>query len=404
MKPRVPTLSEHTDNGECEHQDRRTPCVRAADPSFGQDPVPFHFFQIMNPIPRKKTRQISVGSVKIGWGAPVAVQSMCNTDTRDGSATLDQIGRLEAAGCEIVRLAVPDEDAAKALGRIRKSTKMPLIADIHFSHTLALEAVKQGVDGLRINPGNIGGREKVSEVVRACKDKGIPIRIGVNAGSLEKHLLEKYGHPTPEAIVESAFGHIRILEDLDYREIKVSLKASDVLTTVEAYRLFSKRSDYPLHIGISEAGTLLSGTIKSAVGLGILLSEGIGDTMRVSLTADPVEEVRVAYGILKSLRIRQRGVNIISCPTCGRTEIDIIGLAETVERRLGHITEPLTVAVMGCVVNGPGEAREADIGIAGGRGTGLLFRHGEIVKKFDEKELADVLVKEVEKIVKERKK
>jgi len=356
----------------------------------------------MNPIPRRKTRKISLGPVTIGWGAPVAVQSMCNTDTRDSSATLAQIRRLEAAGCEIVRLAVPDDDAAKALGTIRKGTKVPLIADIHFSHSLALEAVRQGVDGLRINPGNIGGREKVSEVVKACRERQVPIRIGVNAGSLEKHLLEKYGHPTPEAIVESAFGHIRILEDLDYREIKVSLKASDVLTTVEAYRLFAKQSDYPVHIGISEAGTMRSGTIKSSVGLGILLSEGIGDTMRVSLTADPVEEVRVAYEILKALRIRQRGVNLVSCPTCGRTEIDIIGLAETVERRLSHIIEPLTVAVMGCVVNGPGEAREADIGIAGGKGTGLLFRHGEIVSRFDEKELADVLVGEVEKIVKER--
>ncbi|MHB8845582.1 MAG: flavodoxin-dependent (E)-4-hydroxy-3-methylbut-2-enyl-diphosphate synthase [Nitrospirota bacterium] len=356
-----------------------------------------------NPIPRKKTRPITLGAVKIGWGSPVAVQSMCNTDTRDVPATLAQIKRLEAAGCELVRLAVPDDDAAKALGRIRKGAAIPIIADIHFSHTLALEAVEQGVDGLRINPGNIGSRDKVAEVVKACKDRNVPIRIGVNAGSLEKHLLEKYGHPTPEAIIESAFGHIRILEDLDYREIKVSLKASDVLTTVEAYRLFSKQSDYPVHIGISEAGTLRTGTIKSSVGLGILLSEGIGDTMRVSLTADPAEEVRVAYEILKSLKIRQRGVNIISCPTCGRTEIDIIGLAETVERRLSHITEPLTVAVMGCVVNGPGEAREADIGIAGGKGTGLLFRHGEIVKKFDEKELADVLVKEVEEIIKERR-
>jgi len=356
----------------------------------------------VNPIPRKKTRTITLGPVKMGWGAPVAVQSMCNTDTRDAAATLAQIGRLEAAGCEIVRLAVPDEDAAKTLGKIRRGTAMPLIADIHFSHTLALEAVKQGVDGLRINPGNIGGKEKVAEVVKACKEKKIPIRIGVNAGSLEKHLLEKYGHPTPEAIVESAFGHIRILEDLDYREIKVSLKASDVMTTVEAYRLFARQGGYPVHIGISEAGTIHSGTIKSSVGLGILLSEGIGDTMRVSLTADPVEEVRVAYAILRSLKIRQRGVNLISCPTCGRTEIDIIGLAETVEKRLAHITEPLTVAVMGCVVNGPGEAREADIGIAGGKGTGLLFKHGEIVKKFDEKELADVLVAEVEKIIKEK--
>ncbi|MGC1453827.1 MAG: flavodoxin-dependent (E)-4-hydroxy-3-methylbut-2-enyl-diphosphate synthase, partial [Nitrospirota bacterium] len=258
-------------------------------------------------------------------------------------------------------------------------------------------------DGLRINPGNIGGKNKVSEVVRACRDRGIPIRIGVNAGSLEKHLLEKYRHPTPEAIVESAFGHIRILEDLNFTELKVSLKASDVMTTVAAYRLFSIKSDYPLHIGVSEAGTLFSGTIKSSVGLGILLAEGIGDTMRVSLTADPVEEVRVAYGILRSLKIRQRGVNIISCPTCGRTEIDIIGLAQEVEKRLAHIKEPITVAVMGCVVNGPGEAREADVGIAGGKGVGLLFKHGEIVKKFDEKYLADVLVDEVEQLVNEKK-
>jgi (E)-4-hydroxy-3-methylbut-2-enyl-diphosphate synthase len=351
-------------------------------------------------ITRKKTRQITLGTIKIGGGAPVVVQSMCNSDTRDVESTLAQITRLEQAGCEIVRLAVPDEEAAKALGRIRKGSPVPLVADIHFDHRLALEAVKQGVDGLRINPGNIGGKDKVAEVVRACNDKGVPIRIGVNAGSLEKHLLEKYRHPTPEAIVESAFGHIRILEDLHYTNIKVSLKASDALTTVEAYRLFSKKADYPLHIGISEAGTLFSGTIKSSVGLGILLSEGIGDTVRVSLTADPVQEVRVAYEILKSLKIRQRGVNIISCPTCGRTEIDIIGLAEEVERRLMHVTEPLTVAVMGCVVNGPGEAREADVGIAGGKGIGLLFKHGEIVKKFPEAELADVLVSEVETIIK----
>jgi (E)-4-hydroxy-3-methylbut-2-enyl-diphosphate synthase len=353
-------------------------------------------------IQRKKTRQITLGTVPVGGNAPVTVQSMCNTDTRDAAKTLDQIRHLEQAGCELVRLAVPDETAAKSIGKIRKGTKLPLIADIHFDYRLALEAVKQGVDGLRINPGNIGGRDKVSEVVRACRERSIPIRIGVNAGSLEKHLLEKYGHPTPEAIVESAFGHIRILEDLDFRDLKVSLKASDVLTTVAAYRLFSGRSDYPLHIGISEAGTLFSGTIKSSVGLGILLSEGIGDTMRVSLTADPVEEVRVAYEILKALKVRQRGVNIISCPTCGRTEIDIIGLAREVEQRLSHIKEPVTVAVMGCVVNGPGEAREADVGIAGGKGVGLLFKHGEIVKKFDEKELADVLVREVEEIVKKR--
>ncbi|HEX9114253.1 MAG TPA: flavodoxin-dependent (E)-4-hydroxy-3-methylbut-2-enyl-diphosphate synthase [Nitrospirota bacterium] len=356
-----------------------------------------------NEIVRKQTRQITLGNITIGGGAPVAVQSMCNTDTRDAETTLSQIRLLEAAGCEIVRLAVPDKEAAQSLGRIRKGTAISLVADIHFDYRLALEAVKQGVDGLRINPGNIGGKEKVAEVVRACRDRRIPVRIGVNAGSLEKHLLEKYGHPTPEAIVESAFGHIRILEDLNFTDLKVSLKASDVMTTVAAYRLFSEKSDYPLHIGISEAGTLFSGTIKSSVGLGILLSEGIGDTMRVSLTADPVEEVRAAYEILKALKIRQRGVNIISCPTCGRTEIDIIGLASEVEKRLAYIREPLTVAVMGCVVNGPGEAREADVGIAGGKGVGLLFKHGEIVKKFDEKELADVLVKEVEEIIKSKK-
>lgn len=352
---------------------------------------------------RKKTKQITLGSLKIGGNAPVAVQSMCNTDTRDVDATLTQIKQLEEAGCEAVRLAVPDMEAAQALGKIRKGAKIPLIADIHFDYRLAIEAVNQGIDALRLNPGNIGKKENVAEVVRACKDKGIPIRIGVNAGSLEKHLLEKYQHPTPEAIVESAFGHIRILEDMNFTDLKVSLKASDVLTTVAAYRLFAAKADYPLHIGISEAGTLFSGTIKSSVGLGILLADGIGDTMRVSLTADPVEEVRAAYEILKALKVRQRGVNIISCPTCGRTEINIIGLAQEVEKRLSHITEPITVAVMGCVVNGPGEAREADVGIAGGKGVGLLFKHGEIIKKFNEKELADVLVKEVEQLIKQQK-
>jgi (E)-4-hydroxy-3-methylbut-2-enyl-diphosphate synthase len=352
-----------------------------------------------NAVTRKKTKQISLGTLLIGGEASISVQSMCNTDTRDAAKTLEQIGHLEQAGCEVVRLAVPDLAAAAALNAIRKGTAMPLIADIHFDYRLALEAVKQGVDGLRINPGNIGGRDKVSEVVRACRERNVPIRIGVNAGSLEKALLEKYGHPTPEAIVESAFGHIRILEDLDYGNIKVSLKASDVMTTVRSYRLFSQQSDYPVHIGISEAGTMFSGTIKSGVGLGILLAEGIGDTMRVSLTADPVEEVRVAWEILKSLKVRQRGVNIISCPTCGRTEIDIIGLAQEVEKRLAHIKEPITVAVMGCVVNGPGEAREAHAGIAGGKGVGLLFKYGEIVKKLSEADLADALVREVEEIV-----
>ncbi len=351
---------------------------------------------------RKKTRQISLGTLKIGGSAPVAVQSMCNTDTRNVQETLAQIRRLEQAGCEVVRLAVPDSEAVQALGKIRKETTLPLIADIHFDYRLAVEAVKQGVDALRINPGNIGGKDKTEEVVRACRDRGIPIRIGVNAGSLEKQLLEKYRHPTPEAIVESAFGHIRILEELNFTSIKVSLKASDVLTTVQAYRLFSGKSDYPLHIGISEAGTIFSGTIKSSVGLGILLAEGIGDTLRVSLTADPVEEVRVGYEILKSLKIRQRGVNVISCPTCGRTEIDIISLAQEVERRLAGIKEPLTVAVMGCVVNGPGEAREADVGIAGGKGIGLLFKHGEIIRKLSEAELADALVREAEALARQK--
>jgi (E)-4-hydroxy-3-methylbut-2-enyl-diphosphate synthase len=353
-------------------------------------------------IPRKKTKQIHLGSLKIGGDAPIAVQSMCNTDTRNGQATLTQIKQLVQAGCEAVRLAIPDTEAAQELGKIRQGTDIPLIADIHFDYRLALEAVKRGVDGLRINPGNIGGKNKTAEIVRMCKDKGIPIRIGVNAGSLEKHLLQKYLHPTPEAIVESAFGHIRILEDLNFTNIKVSLKASDVITTVHAYRLFASKSDYPLHIGISEAGTLFSGTVKSSVGLGILLAEGIGDTMRVSLTAHPVEEVRTAYEILKALRIRQRGINIISCPTCGRTEIDIISIAQDVEKRLGHIKEPLTVAVMGCAVNGPGEAREADVGIAGGKGIGLLFKKGEIIRKLPEAELADALVREVEKIIEER--
>jgi (E)-4-hydroxy-3-methylbut-2-enyl-diphosphate synthase len=357
----------------------------------------------MSTILRKKTRQISLGALKIGGDAPVAVQSMCNTDTRNVAATLSQIKRLELAGCEAVRLAVPDDEAAHALGKIKSETTIPLIADIHFDHRLALEAVRQGIDALRINPGNIGGKEKIAEVVRMCKDRGVPIRIGVNAGSLEKQLLDKYRHPTPEAIVESAAGHIRILEGLQFTDIKVSLKASDVLTTVQAYRLFSLKYDYPLHIGISEAGTLFSGTVKSSVGLGILLAEGLGDTMRVSLTADPVEEVHAAYEILKALKIRQRGVNIVSCPTCGRTEIDIISLAENVEKRLAHIKEPITVAVMGCIVNGPGEAREADVGIAGGKGVGLLFKHGEIIRKFDEKELADVLVKEVEALIKLKK-
>jgi (E)-4-hydroxy-3-methylbut-2-enyl-diphosphate synthase len=318
---------------------------------------------------------------------------MTKTDTRDIAATVRQILSLESAGCEIVRLAVPDMDAAKALGPIKKAVSVPLIADIHFDWRLALESLVQGIDGLRINPGNIGADWKVKEVVAAAKERRIPVRIGVNAGSLEKELLKKYGHPTPEAIVESAEGHIRILENLDFKDIKVSLKASNVMLTVEAYRLFSSRFDYPLHIGITETGPAATGAIKSAVGLGILLAEGIGDTMRVSLTAEPEEEVRVAYEILRDVGIRKRGAEIISCPTCGRCEVDMKPIAEEVERALRSVARPITVAVMGCAVNGPGEAREADYGIAAGKGEGLLFRKGEIVKKVPEKELLAELLK-----------
>jgi (E)-4-hydroxy-3-methylbut-2-enyl-diphosphate synthase len=349
-------------------------------------------------ITRKKTKQILLGNVKVGGGAPVVVQSMANTDTRDVKATVAQINRLEEAGCEIVRLAVLNKEAAASLGRIKKAVHVPLVADIHFDHKLALTAIDQGIDGLRINPGNIGDRAKVAELVRAAKAKGIPIRIGVNSGSIEKHLLEKYHKPCAEALVESALGHVAILEDLDFTDIKISLKASDVPMTVDAYRLISKKVNYPLHIGVTEAGTLFSGTIKSSVGLGILLAEGIGDTMRVSLTADPVEEVRCAWQMLKALGLRQRGVNIISCPTCGRTQIDVIGLADEVEKRLAHIKAPLNIAVMGCVVNGPGEAKHADVGIAGGKGCGILFLGGEIKKNLKEDELADALVKEVEQM------
>lgn len=346
---------------------------------------------------RNRTRRVQVGNVPVGGGSIISVQSMSKTDTRDAAATARQIRRLAKSGCEIIRVAVPDMEAAQALGKIRKAIPIPLIADIHFDWRLALEAISQGIDGLRINPGNIGARWKVAQVVSACKDKGIPIRIGVNAGSLEKDLLKKYGHPTPEALVQSAAEHINILESLDFREIKVSLKASNVPTTVDAYRLFAKKFNYPLHIGISEAGPSFTGIIKSSVGLGILLSEGIGDTMRVSLSADPVQEVRVAYEILKSLGLRQKGATIISCPTCGRCQIDIRGLAAKVETELKDIEKQVTVAVMGCVVNGPGEAREADIGIAGGKGSGILFRKGKVVKTVKEKDMLKELMSEIRK-------
>ncbi len=344
---------------------------------------------------KRLTRQLHVGSVAIGGGTPCSVQSMCSTDTRDIKQTMAQINALADVGCEIVRCAVPDSDAADALATIKTLSPVPVIADIHFDYRLALRVLDGGIDGLRLNPGNIGEHWKVAEVVKAASDRKVPIRIGVNAGSLEKKLLEKYGHPTAEAMVESALGHIRILEDLKYQEIKVSLKASDVPKTVEAYRILSSQVDYPMHVGITEAGTIFSGTIKSSVGLGILLYEGIGDTLRVSLTGDPVDEVRVGYEILKSLGLRQRGVNFVSCPTCGRCQINLIKLAEEVERRLQSVDKPITVAVMGCIVNGPGEAREADVGVAGGKGEGLVFRKGEVVCKVGEDELADALLDEI---------
>lgn len=352
---------------------------------------------------RRKTRQLNVGGVLIGGNAPIAVQSMTNTHTDDAEATLAQIRKLVAAGCDIIRCAVPDMAAAEGLKTICKESPIPVIADIHFDYKLALAAIAAGVDGLRLNPGNIGSTEKVRAVVEAAKERNIPIRIGVNAGSLPKDLLEKYGHPTAEALVEAAWRHIHILEDMDYRNIKVSLKAHDVPLTIAAYRLLASQCDYPLHVGITEAGTVNSGIIKSAVGIGALLAEGIGDTIRVSLTGDPVNEVKVAYDILKALGLREYGPTLISCPTCGRTRINLEKLALEVERRLADITEPITVAVMGCVVNGPGEAREADVGLAGGIGEGLIFRKGVILRKVPENQLVDELFIEIEKILSERK-
>lgn len=348
-----------------------------------------------------QTRQIHVGNIAVGGGAPVSVQSMCNTDTRNVAATLEQIRQLADAGCEIVRCAVPDMAAAEALKAIKAECPIPLIADIHFDHKLALASVVAGVDALRINPGNIGETWKVKEVVSACADKGIPIRIGVNAGSLEKKVLEAYGHPTAEALVVSAIGNIRILEDLGFDQIKVSIKASDVSRTIAAYRLLASKVDYPLHIGVTEAGTTWSGTIKSAIGIGALLNDGIGDTLRVSLTGDPVEEIRVGWEILKSLELRERGPVFISCPTCGRCEVDLIPVAEEVERRLHGLPKKISVAVMGCVVNGPGEAREADLGLAGGRGEGVIFRKGKLIRKVPEAEMVEALIEEAHKIIEE---
>ncbi|MEQ2455016.1 flavodoxin-dependent (E)-4-hydroxy-3-methylbut-2-enyl-diphosphate synthase [Flavonifractor hominis] len=344
------------------------------------------------------TKQINVGSVPVGGGAPVSIQSMTNTRTDDVSATVEQIKRLQTAGCQIIRVAVPDLVAARAVGAIREQISIPLVVDIHFDYKLALECVAAGCDAVRINPGNIGGEDRVKAVAQACKAKGLPIRIGVNGGSLEKPLLAKYGGVTPEALVESAFGHIRLLEKYDFDDICVSLKSSSVPVTMAAYRLMSEKSNYPLHLGVTETGTVRMGTLKSAIGIGGLLALGIGDTMRVSLSADPVEEVLAARDILKAAGLRRDGPDLISCPTCGRTRIDLISLASEVEERLKKVDKPITVAVMGCAVNGPGEASAADVGIAGGNGEGLLFRKGEIVKKVPQDCLVDELFAMIEQL------
>ncbi|EAX48628.1 1-hydroxy-2-methyl-2-(E)-butenyl 4-diphosphate synthase [Thermosinus carboxydivorans Nor1] len=351
---------------------------------------------------RKKTCPIRIGNVIVGGNAPISVQSMTNTKTENVEATVAQIRRLAEAGCDIVRVAVPNMAAAEAIESIKEQVSLPVVADIHFDYRLALAAIERGADALRLNPGNIREPEHVMAVVKQAKKRRIPIRIGVNAGSLDPALLDKHGgHPTPEAMVESALQHVTILENLDFYDIKISLKANDVPMTIEAYRLMSDTVDYPLHLGITEAGTVRSGIIKSAVGIGALLAEGIGDTIRVSLTGDPVEEVRVGNEILKSLGLRSYGPTLVSCPTCGRCDIDLEKLAIQVEQRLSGIRKPIKVAVMGCVVNGPGEAREADIGIAGGKGQGLVFRKGEIVKKVDEDELIPALFAELDRLIKE---
>jgi (E)-4-hydroxy-3-methylbut-2-enyl-diphosphate synthase len=351
---------------------------------------------------RRISRQIHIGNVAVGGDAPVSVQSMTNTDTRDWRATVDQIKRLEDAGCEIIRVAVPDQEAAECFGTIKRSIRIPIIADIHFDYRLAINAIISGADAIRINPGNIGGAEKVKKVIQAAKDRNVPVRIGVNSGSVEKDLLRKYGHPGPEAMVESALRHIRFFEDNDFRLIKISLKSSDVVNTIASYRLLAQKTDYPFHLGVTEAGTVVGGAIKSALGIGLLLLEGIGDTLRVSLTAAPEEEMFVAYSILRALRLRERGVELVSCPTCGRTEIDLIALVEKAESLLKKVRSPLKVAIMGCVVNGPGEAREADIGIAGGRESGILFKKGERIEKVPEAELLNRLITEIEAMTGEK--
>ena len=344
---------------------------------------------------REETREIRIGGRTIGGGNPIAVQSMTNTKTEDVDATVKLILALEEAGCELVRCTVPGREAASALSEIKKRIHIPLIADIHFDYRLAIEAIANGADKIRINPGNIGGRDRIREVVAAARMRNVPIRVGVNSGSLEKAILEKYGRVTPEGLVESAIEKIHLIEDFNYDNIVVSIKSSDVMMAVKAHKLISEAVDYPLHVGITEAGTVFSGTIKSSIGRALILSEGIGDTLRVSLTGDPVEEVRAARMILKTLGLRRGGIEVVSCPTCGRTEIDLISLAAKVEEMVRDIPLDLKVAVMGCVVNGPGEAAEADIGICGGKGSGLLIKHGEIIKKVPEAELLDALGEEL---------
>jgi (E)-4-hydroxy-3-methylbut-2-enyl-diphosphate synthase len=350
-------------------------------------------------IKRKKTRKIRIGGTFIGGNAPILVQSMTNTQTSDVRSTVAQIKEMQKAGCEIIRVAVPDMAAAKSIGKIKPKINIPLVADIHFSYQLALESIVQGVDKLRINPGNIGSLEKVEQVVKACRKKKIPIRIGVNGGSLEKDILEKYKNKvTAQGMVESALRHIRILEKFNFRDIAISIKASDIERTMESYKKLSEKVRYPLHLGITEAGTSFRGTVMSSIGIGHLLYEGIGDTIRVSLTADPVEEMKVAWEILKSLGLRRKGITVTSCPTCGRTKIDLIGLAEKVEKLVEGMDKNIHVAVMGCVVNGPGEAREADLAVIGGEGVGLICRKGEIIKKVDEKYLLEEFMIELQKI------
>lgn len=343
-------------------------------------------------------REVNVGGVIVGGNAPVSIQSMTNTDTRDVLKTVEQIKRLETAGCEIIRCAVPDEEAAEAIGKIKKQINIPLVADIHFDYKLALKCMENGVDKIRINPGNIGGEDRVRAVVEMAKDKGIPIRIGVNGGSLEKDLLKKYSHPTADALIESAMRHVEILDKFNFGDIVLSIKTSDVKRTIEVYEKLDKICDFPLHIGVTESGTIRGGMIKSSIGIGSLLTKGIGNTIRVSLTADPVEEIYAANDILKALGMKKTGAKLISCPTCGRTRINLIEIANEVEKRIANIDKNITVAVMGCAVNGPGEAREADIGIAGGNGEGLIFKHGEIIKKVSEDNIIDVLMDEIEKM------